>query len=84
MLMNLSLLSDFFFWMMLINLGIYFLSALGLLLGRRIYVRMMLSFLGLEESETMRGSFGYLANFKLAIIFLNVTPWLVTLILRAV
>ncbi len=61
---------------LLINVAILFLTTvfLGLLGGwaSRVHAKMF----DLDEAWIRQGYFSYLANYKLAVILLNLAPWL--------
>lgn len=73
--MTAELLTDFFFWCMIVNSGIYAVTALAVLLPGLI-VSVHSRMFKMEDKETLRTVQRYLGNFKLFITVFNFTPWI--------
>lgn len=75
-------LKDFFFWMMIINLGLFFYSMLICTLGQGLMFRMKTALINFPmERETFRLIlYCFLGIYKLLILFFCVIPYLALLI----
>jgi len=72
---NIQTITTFLGWCSVVNLGIYLLTALALM-GFRNPVKKIHSKLAAVSGERLDELyFNYLANFKLALIILNITPY---------
>ena len=73
---NIQTITSFLGWCTVINLGIYIFTAL-VLMGFRESVKNIHSKLSGVLAENLDGLyFSYLGSFKMAIIMLNVTPYI--------
>lgn len=79
--MDLAFLTSFFGWMTLINISLLAFSAAMLLLARGWILPIHSRMTGLDAVDLNRAYFRFLAHFKLAVILLNLTPWIALLIL---
>jgi hypothetical protein len=80
--MGMEKLQEFFFWCMLLNAGIYTLTAISVLVLRDFVSKMLCKMFRLEE-ETVRQSIQmYLAAYKLLITVFNFVPWIALLIIN--
>jgi hypothetical protein len=80
--MGMEKLQEFFFWCMLLNVGIYTLTAISVLVLRDFVSKMLCKMFRLEE-ETVRQSIQmYLAAYKLLITVFNFVPWIALLIIN--
>lgn len=79
--MDMATIQDFFFWCMIINIGIYLLVVVAWLSMRGFYSRILMYTLGLGEEDIRKGVFTYLANYKLLITVFNFVPWIAIVIL---
>jgi hypothetical protein len=73
---SLESLTTFFGWLTVVNVGIYILTALGVVAFRKLMVSMNTRMFGISEEHVMATAFAYVGNFKLAIILLAFAPWL--------
>ena len=80
--MNIDKLQGFFFWSMLVNIGIYAFTAIAVLLLRDIVCKIHKKMFGLDEETVCKSIQGYLATYKLLITFFNFVPWIAILIIR--
>lgn len=80
--MDIELLQNFFFWCMVINTGIYLVTAVAVYLFRGIICRIHEKIFGLDEGATYQAIHRYLANFKLLITVLNFSPWIAIVIIK--
>ena len=80
--MDLETLQEFFFWCMVVNTGIYALTAITVLLLRDFVCRLNSRMFGLEEETVRRSIQNYLANFKLLITVFNFGPRIALLFIR--
>lgn len=74
--MAMNELAVLFGWMSVINLAILFLSTISVILTRGFMARLHSRLFGLDDKELGRIYFQYLSYYKLAIIILNITPYL--------
>lgn len=63
-------------WITLINVGILVLSTLMIVAFRGGIARTHAGLFGLDEKDLGRAYFQYLSQFKIAIIVLNIAPYL--------
>jgi hypothetical protein len=80
--MDMEKLQAFFLWCMLVNFGIYALTAIAVLLLRDFICKMQARMFGLSEEAVRRAIFAYIAGYKLLIIVFNFVPWIAILIIR--
>jgi len=66
----------FFGWCSVINIGLLAFSTIMLIAMRDFSSRLHAKMFGLDESDALRAYFAYLANYKIAVIVLNIVPWL--------
>ena len=74
--MNLVELTTFLGWATIINSGILLLVALILILPRGFVAGIHGSMFSLSDTDLDKAYFQYLGQFKIAIIVLNLTPWI--------
>ncbi len=65
-----------FGWMTVINMVLYAYAAFFVLFKRDWMMAMHAKMMGVPQAELPGRYFSYLANYKLLIIALNLTPWL--------
>jgi hypothetical protein len=80
--MELETLGEFFFWCMVINTGIYAVTAVAVLVLRGFLCKIHKKMFGLDEETVNKSMQSYLANYKLLITFFNFVPWVVLLIIK--
>lgn len=78
---DLTLITSFFGWCTVINLGIYAVTALLLLVFRTTIRNIHSKLLNVAEGELDAYYARYLANYKIFIVILNFTPYLALKIL---
>lgn len=74
--MTMQSLTDFLGWASVINIAILMLSTIGLIAMRETITSIHSTLFGLDEKDLGRAYFQYLAQYKIAIIVLNITPYL--------
>jgi hypothetical protein len=74
--MTIETLTEFFGWTSLINLAILCLSTLAVVAMRGTITKIHTRLFGLDEKDLGRAYFQYLAQYKIAIIVLNVAPYI--------
>ena len=74
--MDIYTLRELLGWCLLINVGIMFLSTVSLILMRGWVSRLHANMFELDETWVRQGYFSYLANYKIAVIVLNLVPWI--------
>jgi hypothetical protein len=74
--MTIETLTELLGWVSIINIAILLFSTLALIAMRGVITRIHSSLFGLDEKDLGRAYFQYLAHYKIAIIVLNITPYL--------
>ena len=68
--------TTFLGWCSVINIGILALSTVGITVMREPIMKIHASLLGLDQSMLPKLYFQYLGNFKIAVIMLNIVPYI--------
>ena len=74
--MTIETITELLGWVSIINIAILLLSTLALITMRGFITRIHSSLFGLDEKDLGRAYFQYLAQYKIAIIVLNIAPYL--------
>lgn len=74
--MTITELTELFGWMSVINVAILMFSTVSLILTRRLILRLHSRLFGVREEGLAQMYVQYLANFKLAVIVLNIVPYI--------
>ncbi len=74
--MTIETITELLGWVSIINIAILLLSTLALITMRGLITRIHSSLFGLDEKDLGRAYFQYLAQYKIAIIVLNIAPYL--------
>ena len=80
--MDFEKLQDFFFWCMLVNTGVYALTAIAVLVLRNFVNKIHKKIFDLDEGTVSESIHRYLATFKLFITVFNFAPWIAIMIIR--
>lgn len=72
----------FLFWCLVINTGVYTLTAIALFTLREFVYRVQSKVFHFDRESTDRAAQSYMANYKLLITALNFTPWLAVVIIN--
>ena len=80
--MDIERLQDFFFWCMIINIGIYTFTGIAVLVLRDVVCKILGKMFGLDEETVRKSMHMYLATYKLLITFFNFVPWIAILIIK--
>ena len=80
--MNLETLQQFFLWCMLVNAGVYALTAIAALVMRDFICRLQAKMFGLGEETIRKSIYTYIAAYKLLITAFNFAPWLAIQIIK--
>ena len=80
--MNIDQLQDFFLWCLLINTGIYALTAIALVVLSEFLNAVHKKVFGMDEEAVGRSVQNYLGGYKLLITVFNFTPWIALLIIE--
>jgi len=80
--MNIEKLQDFFLWCMVVNAGIYALTAIAVFAFRNIICKIHKKMFGFDEETVNKSLQKYLATYKLLITFFNFAPWIAILIIK--
>lgn len=78
--MDFEKLQGFFFWCMLVNSGVYAVTAIAVLAFRDLICKMNQKMFGLDEATVRVSMQRYLANYKLLITAFNFAPWIAIMI----
>ncbi|WP_419168058.1 DUF6868 family protein [Halobacteriovorax sp.] len=73
---NINSITEFLGWCTLINFGLLTLSTISIVLFRKFIIRTHSTLFGIKEKKLPKIYFKYLANFKLVVILLNLTPYI--------
>lgn len=74
--MTLEILTAFFGWLAVLNIGILAAAAIGMLAMRKMAVGIHVRMFDLDETTVNAVYFRWLANYKLATLLFAVTPYL--------
>jgi hypothetical protein len=74
--MTIESLTEFLGWASVINIGILVFSTLAVITVRASITEIHSKIFGLDEKDLGRAYFQYLAQFKIAIIVLNIAPYI--------
>ena len=74
--MTIESLTELLGWASVINIGILVFSTLAVITVRVSITEIHSKIFGLDEQDLGRAYFQYLAQYKIAIIVLNVTPYI--------
>ena len=80
--MNIDTIDKFFLWCMLVNAGIYALTAVASLLLRDFICRLQAKMFGLGEETIRKSIYTYIAGYKLLITVFNFAPWVAIQIIK--
>ena len=80
--MDIEILQKFFFWCMVVNIGIYTFTAIAALVLRNFVCKIQNKLFGLDEKTVSESMLKYLATYKLLITVFNFTPWIAILIIK--
>lgn len=80
--MDFEILQRFFLWCLLVNTGIYALTAIAVLVLRDFICKIHKKLFDLDEAEVHKSTQQYLATYKLLITIFNFTPWIAILIIK--
>ena len=78
--MDFEKLQGFFLWCMLVNSGVYAVTAVAILVFRDLICKMNQKMFGLDEATVRASMQRYLANYKLLITAFNFAPWIAIMI----
>lgn len=73
--MDINTLTTFLGWCAILNIGVLLFSTAAVLLMRETISNIHSKMFGVSESNLPSAYFRYLANFKIAIIVLNIVPY---------
>jgi hypothetical protein len=79
--MDIETIQAFLFWCLLVNTGIYALTAIAVLLLRDFVCKIHKKIFGLDEETVSKTIHIYLAAYKLLITVFNFVPWIAILII---
>ncbi len=79
--MDMSQLTSLFGWMLVINMGVYAISAFFIVFARDFAVNLQVRVTGVPAEEWPRIFVDYLSRYKAMILVFNFAPWLGLVIL---
>lgn len=79
--MDISILTEFFGWMLLVNAGLYTLAALFIIFARDWTMALEARITGVPEEEWPRLFMDYLSRYKIAILVFNFAPWVALMVM---
>lgn len=68
--------TTFLGWCSVINMSIFIISALSIALVKKPIIKIHGYLMGVEQETLPNLYFQYLGNFKIAVIILNITPYI--------
>ena len=74
--MDLDKLQEFLFWSLVVNVGIYIVSLVGVLSLRRFMCKIHAALFGISQEMANKVLYQYLAIYKLLLIVFNLVPWI--------
>lgn len=74
--MTIEALTKFLGWLSVINIAILLFSTLGVIVMRDFITKIHSKLFGLDGKDLGRAYFQYLGQYKIAIIVLNIAPYL--------
>ena len=74
--MNIETLREFLGWCTVVNFGLLLLSSILLVVLRDWVCKIHSRMFDLDEAWVRQSYFTYLANYKIAVIVLNLVPWI--------
>jgi hypothetical protein len=74
--MSMDTLTEFLGWASVVNIAVLLLSTLGVIAMRGAITGIHSKLFGLDERDLGRAYFQYLAQYKVAIIVLNIAPYI--------
>ena len=74
--MTQSAITEILGWSLVVNVAILMLSTIGLVSMRNVITTIHAKLFGLDEKDLGRAYFQYLAQFKIAVIVLNLGPYI--------
>jgi len=80
--MGIEKLQHFFFWCMVVNVGIYAITTIAFLVLRNFVYRIHKKIFRLDEASVARSIHKYLATYKLLVTVFNFVPWVAILIIK--
>lgn len=80
--MDIEILQRFFLWCLIVNTGIYAMTAIAVLVLRNFICKIHKKWFELDEAAVLRSTQQYLANYKLLMTIFNFTPWVAILIIK--
>ena len=80
--MDIEMLEGFFFWWMLVNVGIYTVTAIAVVVFRDFICTIQKKLFGLDEAAVLQSAQRYLGNYKILITVFNFAPWVAILIIK--
>ena len=80
--MDIEQLQRFFFWCMLVNIGIHIFTAIAVLVFRDLICKIHRKMFGLDEDTVCKSMHRYLATYKLLITVFNFVPWIAVMIVK--
>ena len=80
--MDTGILERFFFWCMLVNVGIYTLTAIAVVVFRDFVCTIQKKLFDIDKAAVLQSAQKYLGTYKLLITVFNFAPWIAILIIK--
>ena len=80
--MDIEKLQGFFLWCMLINFGIYAVTAIAVLVLRDFIYKVHKKMFDFDQATVNKSLQRYLATYKLLITVFNFVPWIAVMIIK--
>lgn len=74
--MSVDVLTSFFGWMSVLNIGLLAFSMIVTLLLRNVTARFHSRMFGIEEADVHKAIYYYMAHYKILTIVFCIVPWL--------
>lgn len=81
--MTLEMLTDFFMWCTVINVGLMLFWVLMVMAMPNLVYRMQTIFVKIDREHFDRAMYNFLGLFKVVVIVFNIVPWLTLLIMQS-
>lgn len=80
--MDIMQITDFFKWMLIINIVIFLVSSILLLLFKDLVKRIHAKLFGIETKDVLVLTYAYLGLYKVMIIVFNFVPYISLLLIK--
>ncbi|MCF6314676.1 MAG: hypothetical protein L3J39_19670 [Verrucomicrobiales bacterium] len=74
--MTIEMLTEFFGWITIINMGLLMFTTVMILILKGVVIKIHSKMFGIVEQDLNRMYFEYLGRFKILVIVFNLTPYI--------